>query len=173
MNDFFPEDSDMAIRLLPLNVGELCAHALELERSCERRFKEYAVRMDELGERPSFLDFATRLDLGDDSDFHAAAPAAELDAARPLSVNQALASLDEADAGGEPSDFGRPLTPPAELDDDFDAPHGDYRNRAVAPGFVPPDAFDQSDVIAVAPALAGGNTVVYRGLIELLERTGA
>jgi hypothetical protein len=51
MNDFFPEESDMAIRLLPLNVGELCAHALELERSCERRFKDYAVRMDEMGER--------------------------------------------------------------------------------------------------------------------------
>jgi hypothetical protein len=52
MSDFFPEESDMAIRLLPLNVGELYAHALELERSCERRFKEYAARMDELGERP-------------------------------------------------------------------------------------------------------------------------
>ena len=47
----------MAIRLLPLNVGELCAHALELERACERRFGEYAVRMHEIGERPLAMVF--------------------------------------------------------------------------------------------------------------------
>jgi hypothetical protein len=52
-----PEEIDMAIRLLPLNVGELCAHALELERACERRFEDYAGRMEEIGERPLAMVF--------------------------------------------------------------------------------------------------------------------
>jgi len=47
----------MAIRLLPLNVGELCAHALELERACERRFEDYAERMNDIGERPLAMAF--------------------------------------------------------------------------------------------------------------------
>jgi hypothetical protein len=52
-----PEEIDMAIRLLPLNVGELCAHALELERACERRFDDYAARMKDIGERPLAMVF--------------------------------------------------------------------------------------------------------------------
>jgi hypothetical protein len=47
----------MAIRLLPLNVGELCAHALELERACERRFTDYAACMKQGGERTLALAF--------------------------------------------------------------------------------------------------------------------
>lgn len=47
----------MAMRLLPLNVAELCAHALELERACERRFDHYAERMAEIGERPLAMAF--------------------------------------------------------------------------------------------------------------------
>ena len=39
----------MGMRLLPLTVGELCAHALELERDCEKRFREYVKPMHELG----------------------------------------------------------------------------------------------------------------------------
>jgi hypothetical protein len=39
----------MGMRLLPLTVGELCAHALELERDCEHRLREYAKRMHVLG----------------------------------------------------------------------------------------------------------------------------
>lgn len=41
----------MAARLLPLNIAELCAHALELERDAAQRFRDYATRMDELGEK--------------------------------------------------------------------------------------------------------------------------
>jgi hypothetical protein len=52
-----PEEIDMAMRLLPLNVGELCAHALELERSCELRFDDYAERMADIGERPLAMAF--------------------------------------------------------------------------------------------------------------------
>jgi hypothetical protein len=52
-----PEEIEMAMRLLPLNVGELCAHALELERACERRFDDYAERMVEIGERPLAMAF--------------------------------------------------------------------------------------------------------------------
>jgi rubrerythrin len=38
----------MGMRLLPLNVGELCAHALRLERDCEHRFREYAEQLHAL-----------------------------------------------------------------------------------------------------------------------------
>lgn len=47
----------MAIRLLPLNLGELNAHALELERACERRFDDYAARMNNIGEKPLAMVF--------------------------------------------------------------------------------------------------------------------
>jgi hypothetical protein len=40
----------MGVRLLPLNVAELCAHALLLEREATQRFGEYAKRMKELGD---------------------------------------------------------------------------------------------------------------------------
>jgi hypothetical protein len=39
----------MGEKLLPLSIPELCAHALELERDAEMRFREYAARMRELG----------------------------------------------------------------------------------------------------------------------------
>ena len=39
----------MGVRLLPLNVSELCSHALELERDCEQRFFDYARHMHEIG----------------------------------------------------------------------------------------------------------------------------
>ena len=39
----------MGMRLLPLTVGELSAHALELERDCELRLREYAKQMHLLG----------------------------------------------------------------------------------------------------------------------------
>ncbi len=39
----------MGMRLLPLTVAELCAHALELERDCEQRFREYTKQMHALG----------------------------------------------------------------------------------------------------------------------------
>ncbi len=38
----------MAVKLLPLSVAELCAHALALERDAGLRFREYAARMREL-----------------------------------------------------------------------------------------------------------------------------
>lgn len=41
----------MAVRLLPLSIAELCAHALELERDAAQRFRDYAKRMHELGEK--------------------------------------------------------------------------------------------------------------------------
>ena len=40
---------DMGVRLLPLNVSELCGHALELERDCEQRFFDYSRHMHEIG----------------------------------------------------------------------------------------------------------------------------
>jgi rubrerythrin len=42
----------MAVRLTPLSVSELCAHALDLERDAALRYGDYARRMDELGEAP-------------------------------------------------------------------------------------------------------------------------
>ncbi len=39
----------MGVRLLPLNVSELCSHALELERDCEQRFFDYSRHMHEIG----------------------------------------------------------------------------------------------------------------------------
>jgi hypothetical protein len=57
MSDISPEETEMAMRLLPLNVGELCAHAYELERACERRFGEYAARMASIGQRPLAMVF--------------------------------------------------------------------------------------------------------------------
>jgi len=39
----------MGVKLLPLSVSELCAHALELERDAGTRFREYAARMREIG----------------------------------------------------------------------------------------------------------------------------
>jgi len=39
----------MGVRLLPLNVSELCGHALELERDCEQRFFDYSRHMHEIG----------------------------------------------------------------------------------------------------------------------------
>jgi hypothetical protein len=52
-----PEETVMAIRLLPLNVGELCAHALELERACERCYASCAKRMKDIGDRTLALAF--------------------------------------------------------------------------------------------------------------------
>jgi rubrerythrin len=40
----------MGVRLLPLSVAELSAHALELERDAAVRFREYAARMHDIGE---------------------------------------------------------------------------------------------------------------------------
>lgn len=40
----------MAVRLTPLSVSELCAHALDLERDAALRYGDYAKRMDELGQ---------------------------------------------------------------------------------------------------------------------------
>jgi hypothetical protein len=40
----------MAVRLTPLNVSELCAHALDLERDAALRYGDYAKRMEELEE---------------------------------------------------------------------------------------------------------------------------
>ena len=40
----------MAVRLLPLSVGELCAHALELQRDCEVRYSDYARHLHALGQ---------------------------------------------------------------------------------------------------------------------------
>ena len=39
----------MGVKLLPLSVAELCAHALELERDAGMRFRDYAARMREIG----------------------------------------------------------------------------------------------------------------------------
>jgi hypothetical protein len=39
----------MAVRLLPLSIAELCAHALALERDAGMRFRDYAARMREFG----------------------------------------------------------------------------------------------------------------------------
>jgi rubrerythrin len=39
----------MGVKLLPLSVAELLAHALELEREAGIRFREYAARMREIG----------------------------------------------------------------------------------------------------------------------------
>jgi hypothetical protein len=39
----------MGVRLLPLTVSELCGHALELERDCEQRFREYTAQMHAVG----------------------------------------------------------------------------------------------------------------------------
>ena len=39
----------MGEKLLPLSIPELCAHALELERDAGIRFRDYAMRMRELG----------------------------------------------------------------------------------------------------------------------------
>jgi rubrerythrin len=47
----------MGARLLPLNIAELCAHALELERDAAQRCKEYAARMRELGEDAAAASF--------------------------------------------------------------------------------------------------------------------
>ena len=52
----------MAVRLTPLSVSELCAHALDLERDAALRYGDYAKRMDELGEESLgdvFRQFAT------------------------------------------------------------------------------------------------------------------
>jgi rubrerythrin len=43
------KETAMGMRLLPLNIGELSAHALQLERDCEQRFREYAEQMHALG----------------------------------------------------------------------------------------------------------------------------
>ena len=40
----------MAVRLLPLSVAELCAHALELQRDCEVRYVGYATHMHAIGQ---------------------------------------------------------------------------------------------------------------------------
>jgi hypothetical protein len=40
----------MAVKLLPLTIAELCAHALALERHAGLRFRDYAARMRKLGD---------------------------------------------------------------------------------------------------------------------------
>ena len=40
----------MGVKLLPLSVAELSAHALELEREAGMRYREYATRMRDIGE---------------------------------------------------------------------------------------------------------------------------
>lgn len=52
----------MAVKLLPLSVAELCAHALSLERDAGLRFREYAARMRELdaGDIASAFDELSR-----------------------------------------------------------------------------------------------------------------
>ena len=41
----------MGVKLLPLSIAELSAHALELEREAAIRFREYAAHMREIGEQ--------------------------------------------------------------------------------------------------------------------------
>src|SRR6185369_17411152 len=45
----------MTDRLLPHSSSELCVHALELERVCERRISSYAAAMRAIGERTTAL----------------------------------------------------------------------------------------------------------------------
>ena len=40
----------MAVRLLPLTVSELCAHALNFERDAAERCKDYAARLRSIGD---------------------------------------------------------------------------------------------------------------------------
>lgn len=47
----------MAVRLLPLSVAELCAHALLLEDGAATRYREYAERMRDRGAGPAAEDF--------------------------------------------------------------------------------------------------------------------
>src|SRR5690349_19341007 len=47
----------MGMRLLPLTVAELCAHALDLERDAAQRCKDYAGRMRDLGEEDAAAAF--------------------------------------------------------------------------------------------------------------------
>ena len=120
--------------------------------------------------RPSFL---SRLELDDDSGYHAPAASSHFDELshepgeldpRILSAGHALRGFEEHD---EQSDFSvpapsDPFAPPIGEqsytfagdipDDEFDAPHGNY--AAPAQSFVAPDAFDQSDVISIAPVSA-------------------
>jgi hypothetical protein len=118
--------------------------------------------VSEVPARPSFLN---RLDLDEDSGYHAPAAASgfdefshepgELDP-RILSAGHALRAFDEPDDFNAPGTYTpvpkeEPYRPQSDYSlesgtDDFDAPHGDYGNPS---GFVPPDAFDQSDVISI------------------------
>jgi hypothetical protein len=43
------KETAMGMRPLPHTITELCAHALELERDCEQRFREYSKQMHALG----------------------------------------------------------------------------------------------------------------------------
>jgi len=129
--------------------------------------------------RPSHSDFASRLDLGEESDPYEAAPdegfyqrrdefqqsLGELDP-RVASAGHALAAFEEHDEGG---DFGAPATftptPPGEPirpifdeqgDSSFtlagDVSVGDSLEfDAPHAGFVAPNQFDQSDVIDIGP----------------------
>jgi hypothetical protein len=125
--------------------------------------------------RPSFL---SRLELDEDSGYRMPAPEpepaygrfdefshepGELDP-RILSAGHALRAFEDPE---EHSDFNSPGTftpvPSAAIGeasytfagdlsaDDFDAPHGNYAAGNSSGAFVPPDAFDQSDVIAIGP----------------------
>ena len=122
--------------------------------------------------RPSFL---SRLALDEDSGYHTPPAADQLDEfshepgeidPRLLSAGHALRAFEDPE---EHSDFNAPGTfTPVPSDpyarsvgeqsytfagdlppDEFDAPHGNYQSNS---GFVPPDAFDQSDVISIRPS---------------------
>jgi hypothetical protein len=121
--------------------------------------------------RPSFLN---RLDLDDDSGYHVPAASSHFDEFSPepgeldpraLSAGHALRAFEEP-SGEYHGDFNAPGSftplptpvdsytrprPPSYTDaEDFDAPHGDYGSPS---GFIPPDAFDQSDVISIRPEM--------------------
>jgi hypothetical protein len=65
----------MGVKLLPLSVAELCAHALALERDAEVRFRDYATRMREIGQ-PGFAAEFDKLAAEQDDDVRALEAAA-------------------------------------------------------------------------------------------------
>ncbi|MBA3397318.1 MAG: hypothetical protein H0T89_32125, partial [Deltaproteobacteria bacterium] len=108
-------------------------------------------------QRPSFADFAARLDLDDDDGVHAIPTKlrASFDP-REVSAGHALAAFADPEPADEPHDGS--FTLPGDVG--FDDAQDDY---AAAPGFPPLHAFDQSDVISVAPPPPGD---VYGGDLE-------
>ena len=111
------------------------------------------------GRSPSFNDFATRLDLGEESDLYAPAPEPDFYERRPvdpreLSAGHALAALEDAD---EAPGFPTPSTPssgvPVSYGRDGSVLGAEREGSGPTAGFSPPHEFDQSDVIAIPPEL--------------------